>query len=259
MNPKSFLANRFERKYLISERRAEAVRNCLLPHVQADAYLTPDLLRGYPVYSLYLDSPDLALYQAAAQGMKNRFKLRLRYYDEEPDSPLFCEIKRRLDQVVRKQRVGVRKQALMDVLAGRPVPDDLLLKPGEGRRDLDEFLRLTRALSARPTLIVGYNRQAYLDLRSGNSRITFDRDLCAAAFRPSRGLTTRLSPVRTRQGRVILEIKYTDRLPAWIQDMIRRFELERQSIPKYGWSVEEFGEPDVARQAGRINPQTLAR
>ena len=35
------------------------------------------------MYSLYLDAPTLTLYWQIAYGLKNRFKLRIRFYDDE--------------------------------------------------------------------------------------------------------------------------------------------------------------------------------
>ena len=44
---------------------------------------------------------------------------------------------------------------------------------------------------------------------------------------------------------VVLELKYEDRLPAWMQELVRMFGLETQSVPKYGLSIEAFYEPDI--------------
>lgn len=245
----SYLPNRFERKYVISEEKAAAIHALIRNHAQPDAYLTPDRPNGYPVYSLYLDSPRLSLYNAAAQGMKNRFKLRIRYYDDRPDGPIFPEIKRRLDQVVHKQRVGIKREKITDLLQGvTPTRSDLINARQEFGA-LEEFCRLCRALEAIPTLIVGYHRQAYIDSITGTCRVTFDRNLRARAFDEFEGLTANLQPARHQDPGVILEMKYVDRLPQWMQRIIRLFGLERQSVPKYGWSVESLGEIIVLQQA----------
>lgn len=251
---RSFLRNRFERKYLLTEADALKVRRAILPRVSPDEHLRPGMDRGYPVYSLYMDSPDLALYRSAAVGHKNRFKLRIRYYDDRDTSPIFCEIKKRVDQTISKQRAGLHREALQRILAGHGIPDRLLLKPATERRDIEDFLRRQHELRALPTLLVGYNREAYLDESTGDARLTFDRDLRAAAFDPERGLHTDLPPVRSRAHHVIFEIKYVNRFPRWLQDLVHLFHLERVSVPKYGWSVEAFGEERVARHARRPRP-----
>lgn len=245
----SYLPNRFERKYVISEEKASAIHALIRNHTQPDAYLTPDRPQGYPVYSLYLDSPQLSLYNATAQGMKNRFKLRVRFYDNSPNGPIFAEIKRRLDQVVRKQRVGIRREKIGELLRGVMPKRSDMINSKQDFAALEDFCRLCRSLGAIPTLIVGYHRQAYIDSITGTCRITFDRNLRARAFNEFEGLSTNLTPVKHQEPGVILEMKYVDRLPHWMQRIIHVFGLERQSVPKYGWSVESLGELIVLRQA----------
>ena len=62
---------------------------CIDEHMAGDG---PD---GYRVCSLYLDTPQLALYRQSKDGIKNRYKLRIRFYDEDADGPAFLEIKQR--------------------------------------------------------------------------------------------------------------------------------------------------------------------
>lgn len=67
---------RFEAKYIISEIQAQAIKNFIRPYVISDPFAQKDAF--YPIYSLYLDSPDMRLYWMSELGMKNRFKLRVR-------------------------------------------------------------------------------------------------------------------------------------------------------------------------------------
>ena len=48
---------------------------------------------------------------ASINGTKNRFKLRLRYYDSSPSSPVFFEVKARVDNCILKERCGVVRDA----------------------------------------------------------------------------------------------------------------------------------------------------
>lgn len=246
---RSFLSNRFERKYVLSESRARAIRQFIQPYVRPDENLRPHHTRGYPVHSLYLDSPDLMLYRSGKDGHKNRFKLRIRYYSDAPEAPIFCEIKRRVDQIIRKQRCKLRRQALEGILAGHPLAPEDTAAAGKAAKDLEDFLALRRDVASRPTLIVSYHREAWLDVATGDGRLTFDRDLSASRFDAAKGLVVDHPPVRGHEGKVILEMKYVNRLPAWMQGLVHTFGLNRQSVPKYGWSVESIGERRVARWA----------
>ena len=120
--------NRFELKYVIDERRACGVRDFIRPHLVRDRFARADLGFAYPIYSVYLDSPALDLFGATVQGHANRFKLRARYYDECPDTPVFLEIKRRANDVVFKKRAAIRRLAIDRLLRplAQPRRSDLI-------------------------------------------------------------------------------------------------------------------------------------
>src|SRR5579863_10064439 len=103
---------RFELKYLIDETVVSRIRDFLSSRLELDDYCfgRPDY--SYPVHTLYLDSDNLETAQASVNGTRNRFKLRLRYYDDRAHTPVFFEIKRRVNNCILKQRCGVRHEAV---------------------------------------------------------------------------------------------------------------------------------------------------
>src|SRR5262245_40784350 len=109
---------RFELKYLVDEATALAVRDFVSPHLELDEFSVGRPNFSYPVHSVYFDSDDLRLYQSTINSEKNRYKLRLRFYSDAPEAPVFFEIKRRVDGAILKQRGGVRREAVPRVLAG---------------------------------------------------------------------------------------------------------------------------------------------
>src|SRR4029079_15174573 len=110
--------SRFELKYLITEDVAERVRDFVRCYLNMDEYSVGKPNYSHPLQSLYLDSDNLEIYWRTVNGDKNRFKLRLRYYSDHPDTPVFFEIKRRMKDVILKQRGGVRQDAVPILLAG---------------------------------------------------------------------------------------------------------------------------------------------
>mgnify|MGYP003302831020 FL=1 len=88
---------RYEHKYIIRENVALAVRDFVSSYLELDSFGATQPNKSYPVHSLYLDSPDLRLYQTTINGDKNRYKLRIRFYEDRPKAPVFFEIKRRTD------------------------------------------------------------------------------------------------------------------------------------------------------------------
>lgn len=225
---------RFEQKYMLDEDQAIALRSFLLAHLELDenGVGKPDF--SYPVHSLYLDSGALATFWSTINGDKNRYKLRLRFYNDLPDSPVFFEIKRRVNNCILKQRAGVRKEAVPWLLAGHlPGPGDLLRNDSKTVCAIQNFLRLVEQLQARPVAHVAYLREAYVDPVSDSVRVTLDRAVRTEA-RPAAVFSTAMQDSTLPFGdRVILELKFTDRFPDWCRQLVERFGLMQCGAAKY--------------------------
>jgi len=232
--PPALQSSRFEMKYLITEGCARAIRDFALSYLEPDEHDNPAEGFEYAVHSLYLDSPSLALCRATMQGQKNRFKLRIRYYDDLADSPAYLEVKRRLNDVIFKQRCAVRKSGIARILAGHwPAPGDVLDDTPRGRAALQQFLDLRTRIHAEGMVFVAYKREAYITPNSNAVRLTFDRRLHGALYDGSGMLHYNGDRVFPEVGGVVLELKFTDRFPVWMQHMACVFGLERRSVAKY--------------------------
>lgn len=232
---------RFEAKYIISEIQARAIRNFIQPYVITDPFAQTDAF--YPIYSLYLDSPDMRLYWMSELGMKNRFKLRVRWYNERGEAPIFLEIKRRIDNTIRKERKMIRHEFLSKFFKRQMETDELPI-PMNGA-DIDHvllFFDYVRQLSAKPRIVVRYTREAYVCRWDHSTRITFDRQIqCVPAiYCPEIKDLSRNIWYPVPFPSVILEIKFSNFYPEWIQKTITQMSLSRDSIAKYLVSVKEM-------------------
>ena len=169
---------RFELKYLISEEITRPIRDFVSGYLEPDDYAVGRPNLSYPIHSLYLDSDDLATHRAAVNGTKNRFKLRLRYYDVNPDAPVFFEIKSRVDNCILKQRCGVWRAAVPLLLAGQlPEPGQLFSREPRHLAALQRFNQLLLQLNAHPRLHNHYLREAWVSPDANSVRVTFDRNI----------------------------------------------------------------------------------
>lgn len=225
---------RFEAKYFLGELEAQAILEFIRPYVALD----PHAPEGghYPINSLYLDSPDLQLFHSSLFGEKNRFKLRIRSYDDAPDAPVFFEIKRRMDQVILKQRVDVKRGAVPALLGGSGYTPGVLVRPSEREMiKLLHFRDLMEGICAMPKCMVRYMREAYMSDFEEPVRISFDRRLStlpALAYEDAQWTYgPHWMPVDFPE--VVMEIKFTDAFPRWVHRMIQYFELPRVSAAKY--------------------------
>ncbi len=241
---------RFERKYFVNERQVAHIRDMVRCYLVPDKFSEDKPDYSYPVHSLYLDSDALMTYWATVHCEKKRFKLRVRYYDENPESPLFFEIKRRENECVLKQRGAVRREAAASLLAGHlPSIRDVTDGRPYHLAALQRFCYLMHKLNAWPMMHVGYLREAWVSKNNNSVRVTFDRHVSGEPQHKSVFTTRMARPVTPFGKQIVLELKFTDRFPDWFNELVRHFDLLQTGAPKYCGSVMGSGEERVVRTA----------
>ncbi|MGA2496229.1 MAG: polyphosphate polymerase domain-containing protein [Tepidisphaeraceae bacterium] len=227
--------NRFELKYLIDEPRANAIRDCVRGFLIPDTHADPNAGFTYPIHSVYLDNPGLSLFNSTVQGHKNRFKLRARYYDDNPASPIYLEIKRRVNDAILKKRAAVHRSCAPGLIHGDPPRVEQLIDSGQHKEwdALQNFCDLRDRLQAQGRVIVSYTREAWVTPDNNSVRLTMDRCICGLRFQREFSTAAFASGVRPHIGGVVLELKFTSRFPVWMRDAARIFNLQRTSCAKY--------------------------
>lgn len=245
---------RYEIKYLVPESLAPALRDYVRTYLAPDAYASNGGPNRYQVFTLYLDAPSLVLCRQTQQGLRNRYKLRMRWYDPSSKAPAFVEIKQRNNDFIHKLRAQVTKQEMQRVVNG----GYLSLS---GRRQIDgfadvigEFCERRDRLLASEIILVTYTREAYESSMGNHVRVTFDREIWGSACGNGKG--TPLANGHSKQdgevshGKVVMEVKFTQEMPGWVRDFVQSFRLERVSFPKYVACVEALGlqnSPEITR------------
>jgi hypothetical protein len=248
-------ASRFEQKYIITEEVALQIRDFVGSYLELDENGVGKPNFSYPVHSLYLDSDDLKLYWKTINGEKNRFKLRLRFYNNHPDAPVFFEIKRRMNNCIMKQRGGVRRDAVDRILGGQmPSPGDLISKEPKHELALLRFVELMQDVQARPKAHIAYYREAYVPHDDNSARLTMDREVRAAAELTARLTTDMDQPVLVWGRDVVLELKFTNRFPDWFGQLVRIFSLRQCGAAKYVDGVALLGEYHLDPRKVRFKP-----
>jgi SPX domain protein involved in polyphosphate accumulation len=229
---------RYEIKYLISESRAAAIEQFLRPFVRLDRYCERHPTNSYPIVSLYLDSENLRLCQESLHGHKNRFKLRVRSYTDEPDYPRFVEIKRRANFVIIKNRTEIMRHNIPALASGM-----FSIGPSNGNgaaaETLKQFMLYKSSINARPIIQVRYMRRAFESLVDDRVRITFDRNLSYKVVSIPEVSLNGTGWQQTLLNYVIMEVKFTGYYPTWLNRMVKYFNLRQQSVSKYARSVKK--------------------
>jgi len=226
--------NRFELKYLVSLVQAEQLKRSL------QAYLVPDDhgQGAYALASLYYDSPDHRFFWEKMDGVRFRRKLRIRHYEQgkplSEDTPVFVEVKQRLDRVTQKRRLRLPYREALRLCNQRERP---ACDP-QDEPVLSEIESMLWQYNLRPVSVVGYQRQALIgtDYDIG-LRVTFDTLL---ACRPGcHSLHEKAASLPMLQpDRAVMEIKVNDRIPFWLTELVAAHNLNLVRISKYCLSIE---------------------
>ncbi|MEU4770188.1 polyphosphate polymerase domain-containing protein [Actinosynnema sp. NPDC023794] len=230
--------NRYEIKYLVAVDQVAAMREEIEHRLDRDPHSTET---GYGVWSVYYDTRQLRFYWEKIEGLKFRRKLRVRHYGDRfavtDDTPVYVEIKQRVNRVTQKRRVRLPYRDALRLCNGREFVDC----SGSAEGFVNEVLDLVNRLDLRPVAMTGYQRQAYLgrDAELG-LRLTIDqrvrgrdRDFHLGADAENRLI---IPP-----GKAIMELKANERVPYWLTDLTARHNLQVVRISKYCQSVEAYG------------------
>ena len=241
---------RYEFKYLVTEDVAQAMRRALPPFCVLDRHSAKAKDHQNAIQSLYLDTPGRDLYWQSRSESHGRIKVRVRAYG---DSPAFLELKRKSHGIVRKSRARVARTHWVERVQG-VLPDHATSFERDFRVQVDRHL-------LEPATLVRYQREAWEGAFDSYARVTFDR---AITFQPVQTLTLDGDPsawqpmddARSTMGirrAVVLELKSGLDLPQWMQRLIERFGLFRQSYSKYCLSIER----SAGRKASLPLPPTV--
>ena len=230
----TLMGSRYELKYLITEELALKIRSFVQQYLEVDEYGAGQPNLSYPIHSLYLDSDDWKIYWRTVNGDKNRYKLRLRYYTESRKVPVFFEIKRRMKDVILKQRAGIWADGVNEILAGHiPGREHFAHPTAEEYRSIQNFLELMLDVNARPKMQVSYDREAYVNSTNNEVRITLDRHVrCVRRDEWVHSVQTP-NPFICSDRIVILELKFTNRFPYWYRDLVQAFDCFQCGAAKY--------------------------
>ncbi len=218
------LPARHELKYFINPAELAALRARLRGALAMDSHCVGG--RPYVIRSLYFDDiEDSAFYDKQA-GVMHRDKYRIRIY-RYSDKEIFLERKRKLGDLIQKSSVQITRRLCDQLIQGDP--SGLYRSSNPLLQDVYVQMR-TRLL--RPRVIVDYAREAYLH-PAEDVRITFDLSLRSGLY-SSDLFNPHLPTVCPHDRNVeILEVKFNNYLPDYINALLHSVEAERSAVSKY--------------------------
>ncbi len=237
---------RIELKFFIPYRQIEHFVERISRRTDIDPYLVKEGhgRTRYPVTSLYFDSWDLQAWDEKDGGQFFRRKIRLRTYEEtySETAPCFLEIKRRLDAVVLKDRIGLPAGVLKLDMPPSWLLRHLLASAEKQDATALEAHMMLGWLNLQPTAIVRYQRMALVAKEDPQIRITVDHNI-QGVFRPPTIMgdipmrnvdninATGMNAISGKYA--LLEIKSNNVIPGWLHQAIQDMELNRTAYSKY--------------------------
>jgi len=233
--------SRIECKYLVSNKHLPALRNAVLPYMVLDKYSDRRSDKQYTVRSIYFDTRRLDYYHDKLAGIKRRKKLRIRGYNEEDkDSLIFLEIKRKNGPTITKARAPIFFRDHVDVINEGNLEKftDILNSVNGGYSDAQKFLYHLYTSNLIPTIKIIYEREAFYYRFNNNLRLTFDKNLRSSLVVRPECLYEEENIRYGLPSKSIMEVKVYGDIPVWLQKIIGTFQLRQEAISKYTICLE---------------------
>ena len=217
---------RHELKYHITPAEMTVLRNVLTPVMQLDPNGNEN--NEYHIRSLYFDTINDDALEEKIAGVGNRKKYRMRIYNFS-DKVIKLECKSKYGDLISKQSVSIPRDLAEQLIAGDPDGLQRMRHPL-----LHDVYREMRTRLLRPAVIVDYVREAYIH-PAQDVRITFDKQLRTGLY-ASDIFNPMLPTYPVFDDPVeILEVKFNEFLPTYIQSIISGVTAQRSAVSKYTW------------------------
>ena len=179
----------------------------------------------YFIRSLYFDNAADKTLREKLDGVNNREKFRIRYYNHDP-SLIHLEKKSKRNGLGSKEIAELTAAEAQSIVEGQ-----LAWMKEDSRALIRELYAKMQSQGLRPKTIVDYTREPFV-YAPGNVRVTLDYDI-----RTGLGCTDFLNPdcvtVPVAHSPILLEVKWDEFLPELIRDIIQLDGRHASAFSKY--------------------------
>ena len=218
---------RNEWKYVCNEGELALLKARLEQVLEGDSYAGE---KGkYTVASLYFDDFKDSAAKSNNGGDPERYKWRIRYYLDGPSKYIHLERKEKKYGMCHKDSCPLTEEEVKIIVEDGDV---MSLFWQTGKDLLRKFCMEINTRRFRPKVIVEYERYAYIE-PTANIRVTLDTNVSAGyEFEYFLEGNYQLFPIQKRKNHV-LEVKFDDILPGYLNRMISQFGLQKTAFSKY--------------------------
>ena len=215
---------RHEYKYVCAMDKIVYIKNSIDALMDLDDHAKKD--GEYVVRSLYFDDYYDTCYYENEYGVDPREKFRIRIYNAD-STKISLELKQKQRSKTKKVSCVLNKELCESIINGE-IPDINAVDSALYKK----FCLQLQTRRLQPKVIVEYDRIPYV-YQDGNVRVTFDKNIrssvqCKDFF--EKDLFFR--PIM-HENQHLMEVKYDEFLPDFIDDLVSEEELKQYSFSKY--------------------------
>ena len=217
---------RKELKYNITNKDFYILQHNLTNLIKKDPNCKGDY---YTISSIYFDDYKKTSYNQVKNGISNRWKYRIRFYNYD-DSYIKLEKKHKVNGLTNKSCVVIDRQILNNILNNKIKVEE------KNDKLLNEFIVKIKKDLLRPIICIEYDRIPFVH-KLGNVRITLDYNI---------RYTNKYNDLFNSEKRVyylkekILEVKYNELIPDFIRYRLELNHLEQVSFSKFNNCIESL-------------------
>ena len=217
---------RKELKYNITNTDFYLIKHNLNNLIRKDPNCEGDF---YTISSIYFDDYNKTSYNQVKNGISNRWKYRIRFYNYD-ESFIKLEKKHKINGLTDKTSVRITREMLDNILN-----NNIRIEENNDKL-LNEFIIKMKKDLLRPIICIEYDRIPYV-YKLGNVRITLDYNI---------RYTNKYNDLFNKNKKVyylkdkILEVKYNELIPDFIRYKLELNHLEQISFSKFNNCIDSL-------------------
>lgn len=230
----TFIDNyRYELKFMMNEKEAEVLKKRLSLLLPYDDFSNKKD-GSYYIRSLYFDDIYDTAYYEKIDGLEEREKYRIRYYNFDK-SYIVLEVKGKKGTVGYKLQDSINCEEYRYLIQQEYDKIDL-----KNRKTLEKFIIDCKRKNLIPSVIVDYERTAYT-FPVCDVRLTFDSSITSGKYNDDFFNKDIMLYDVLEKGIMILEVKFNDFLPSFIKEVLQSTPMTRISMSKFALCRELKG------------------
>lgn len=226
--------NRYEQKYLISNKQKDELISVLRKYMIFDQYSVDGT--AYHVNNVYYDTSDNQIIRHSISKPIYKEKLRLRYYQYplSNETIVYLEIKKKYSKRVNKRRLALTFEDARSYLDHGIAPTLTTYIDQQVFKEIDYFMKSN---AVKPNTYIGYHRIAMVSPVS-DLRVTFDNLIVFDQARLDYEVIP--NPLLIDDNHYLVELKSETNLPLWLVSELSKLEAYSISFSKYGNAYRQY-------------------